>query len=135
MSDRERRPTGPFEGDEIGDAVEVDGELRIVTEASVWLIRPAAYLRLPRREGPRSVLSPSLADAVWHPHVGVWRIVDGDLVRYRLLPARRHPGSVGVVTGVVEAEPRPAKTSGRRQESEADRASDRSSPPEKPSKT
>lgn len=103
MSDNERGSNSTHGGAELGEPVDVEGELRVVTEASVWLIRPTTYQRLPRREGPRAVCTAALADAVWHAHEGVWHLDDVHGTRYRILPTGRRPGSVGVVTGDVQA--------------------------------
>ena len=86
------------------EPVQIDVELRVLTHASVWLIRPEAYMRMPRDEQRRWPPSTgALADGIWHPHRGAWRILDGDAVRYRILPAHRSDGAFGVVTGEVIA--------------------------------
>lgn len=85
--------------------LEIDGELRITTPSSIWLIRPAVYVRLPRHaEQPRSVPSEALTDGDWHEHVGAWWFIDplDGLVHIRLLPAGRPDGARGIHTGVVE---------------------------------
>lgn len=99
--------------------LEIIGEVRVVTESSVWLIRDHEYCRLPRHaEQPRNVPSPDLADGRWHGHEGVWLVSNrpGEVRHVRLLPLGRPPGSVGVVTGVVEVIEREA-TSARRESS------------------
>jgi hypothetical protein len=84
------------------EPVDVDLELRIVTAASVWLVRPDRYMRLPRYEGPRPTPgSPALVDGTWHRHRGVWKITEQLGTRYRILPDDRPPGAVGVYTGYV----------------------------------
>jgi len=72
------------------EPVQIDVELRVLTHASVWLIRPEAYMRMPRDEQRR-----------WPPSTGA--LADGDAVRYRILPAHRSDGAFGVVTGEVIA--------------------------------
>lgn len=82
------------------EPVDIEGELRIVTDQSVWLIRPDRYMRLPRGERPRQPpRSEALLDATWQQHVGVWRVTDSFGTRYRILPAGRPPGSGGIYTG------------------------------------
>lgn len=86
--------------------LEIDGELRVTTPSSIWLIRPTAYARLPRHaEQPRSAPSEALTDGDWHDHVGAWWFVDplDGLVHIRLLPAGRPDGARGIHTGVVES--------------------------------
>jgi hypothetical protein len=83
--------------------VEIVGELRVVTDASVWLIRPATYLRMPKtaqaRGQPRS---PALTDNRWHAHEGAW-IVSNDAgeLWLRIVPAGRIPGAHGIETGFI----------------------------------
>lgn len=85
-------------------AVDIGVELRVVTHASIWIIRCDAYLRLPRTEGPRPApRSAALIDGKWHRHVGVWKMTDSHGVRYRILPAGRPPGAAGIHTGDVVA--------------------------------
>ena len=80
-------------------------ELRVLTEASVWLVRPSTYLRLPRTEGPRAQIydtDGAARDGVWHQHEGVW-LLEGDGVRMlNVLPAGRPPGSRGLFSGPIE---------------------------------
>lgn len=84
--------------------VDVGVELRVTTHASVWIIRPDAYLRLPRSEAPRPLPgSAALVDGEWHHHVGVWKMTDSRGVRYRILPAGRPPSATGIYTGDVIA--------------------------------
>lgn len=98
--------------------LEIDGEVRITTPASVWLIRPHAYARFPRHaEQPRSVPSEALTDGDWHEHVGAWWFIDplDGVVHIRLLPAGRPQGARGVATGAVEiVESRSARRPERR---------------------
>ena len=85
------------------EPVDIEGELRIVTDQSVWLIRPDRYMRLPRSGRPRQPpRSEALVDATWHHHVGVRRVTDSFGTRYRILPAGRPPGSGGIYTGDVD---------------------------------
>ena len=74
----------------------IDVELRIVTESSIWLVRPDAYLRLPRAEAPRGPtpdIDGATEDGRWHAHAGAWLLDDHDTQRLRVLPAGRPPGS------------------------------------------
>jgi len=86
----------------------IDGELRVVTERSVWLIRPDSYLRLPSSEAPRErhrhAIEDRLDDARWHGLRAGWWCwdVDGEL-RVRLLPAAGPEDGAGIVTGRVTA--------------------------------
>jgi hypothetical protein len=90
-----------------GEPVEIIGELRIETEASIWLIRDDRYLRLPRSEQARATPdSAALADNTWHEHTGVWSLTDGSVLWLRILPAGLPPGSYGIQTGrIVTAAP------------------------------
>lgn len=57
--------------------LESDGEVRITTPASTWLIRPNTYARFTRHtEQPRSVPSDALTDGDWHEHVGARWFID-----------------------------------------------------------
>ena len=83
--------------------VEIVGELRVVTEASVWLVRPRAYLRMPKTEQARGRPdSPALTDNRWHTHEGVWVVSNhtGELW-LRIVPAGRIPGAHGIETGRI----------------------------------
>jgi hypothetical protein len=40
-------------------------------------------------------------DGEWHHHVGVWKLTDSHGVRYRILPAGRPEGAMGIHTGDV----------------------------------
>jgi len=88
--------------------VDVDRELRVVTASSVWLVQSERYARFPRAEAPRPLqtsVDDALEDAVWHEHVGLWRLTNSDgTEQIRILPAGRPPGSYGIATGVIEAE-------------------------------
>lgn len=79
----------------------IDDELRVVTENSVWFLRPDTYCRMPRREEPRHIPGPELTDGVWHPHVGAWLVTDGLGSCIRLLPPDRPYGASGIVTGAI----------------------------------
>jgi hypothetical protein len=80
-------------------------ELRVITEASVWLVRRATYLRLPRTERARTQLvdlDGATRDAEWHAHEGAW-LLDGYGVRkLNLLPAGRPEDSRGLFSGPIE---------------------------------
>lgn len=82
-------------------------EITVVTENSVWLVRPFTYHRTPRTEAPRPEtlsIDGKLKDATWHQHDGVWLHVENDGGwRVRILPAGRPEGSVGVLSGLIEA--------------------------------
>lgn len=86
--------------------LEITGELRVVTEASIWLIRADTYMRMPRCEQPRPrPESSALIDHAWHPHTGVWRVTDATGTWLRILPPGRPPGASGIQTGLVVAAP------------------------------
>ncbi len=89
---------------DMGERLDVLVELRVVTEASIWLVRPGHYLRLPRVEGPRpptADLDGALGDAAWHSHEGVWLVTFPVCRKLRVLPAGRDPGSVGLLSSPV----------------------------------
>jgi hypothetical protein len=73
--------------------------------ASVWLVRPSTYIRLPRTEGPREQLDDldgATRDAVSHQHEGA-SLLDGQEVRkLNLIPAGRPDGSRGLISGPNE---------------------------------
>lgn len=81
--------------------LEIDAELRVVTENSIWLVRADSYCRMPRVEAPRRPSTAALADGTWHDHVGAWLVFDGPGLCIRLLPADRPPGSAGILTGAI----------------------------------
>lgn len=83
--------------------LDIDGELRVVTEASVWLIRADTYCRMPRRKEPRHVPGPELTDGQWHPHVGAWLVTDAVGFRLRLLPPGSAARGHGIATGLIIA--------------------------------
>lgn len=88
------------------EPLNIERELRALTEASVWLIRPTRYLRLSRAEAPRPPtldVDGATEDATWHEHVGVWQQRDLGGMRLRILPAGRSDGAQGVLTGLVES--------------------------------
>jgi hypothetical protein len=77
----------------------------VVTTASVWIVRPEDYLRLPRNEAPREAiedLDGATRDAMWHRHDGVWLLEDIDVLRLNVLPSGRPEGSRGIYTGPIE---------------------------------
>lgn len=90
--------------------IRVEGELRVQTEASLWLIRPGEYFRMPLVEAPRLPalsMDGALDDHRWMPYesLSVSRI-DGYGDQVWILPAGRPAGSQGLHTGVVvNAEP------------------------------
>jgi hypothetical protein len=89
--------------------VSIAGLVRVETEASVWLIEPDRYLRLPKVERPRrqlaACLDNALTDAQWMAHRGVHEHHDpfGLECRLRILPAWRPGNSNGIVTGPIVA--------------------------------
>lgn len=86
--------------------LEIDGEVRVVTANSVWLICADTYCRMPRTETPRSVSAPTMADGVWHEHVGAWLVLDGSGPCIRLLPPGRPASAQGVLTSrILDSEP------------------------------
>jgi len=80
--------------------------VHVETEASVRLIGPNRYMRLPKSEAPRRrslALDEALDDAVWHPHRGVFlEELDGEC-RLRIFPTWRPDLSRGIFTGIVVA--------------------------------
>lgn len=82
-------------------------EITVITENSVWFVRPFTYFRIPRIEEPRAEefsVDGKLKDATWHHHDGVWLLVEDDgYWRIRILPSGRVPGSYGVRSGLIEA--------------------------------
>jgi hypothetical protein len=87
-------------------SLEIDGEVRVVTANSVWLIRSTEYCRMPRTEAPRSASAPTMTDSVWHEHVGAWLVLDASGPYIRLLPPGRPAGAHGVLTSrILETEP------------------------------
>jgi hypothetical protein len=86
--------------------LEIDGEVRVVTANSVWLIRTATYCRMPRTEAPRSASAPTMADSAWHEHVGAWLVPDASGPYIRLMPPGRPAGAHGVLTSrILDSEP------------------------------
>ena len=89
----------------VEQVVVVGTVVSVETDASVWLIGPTSYCRSPRITGIRPAtpsVDDALVDASWHDHVGVWaHLRDGVVERYRILPAGRPVGSVGILTGVL----------------------------------
>lgn len=84
---------------------ESEAELRVVTEASVWLVRSSTYLRMPRdgKWRPRiEDLDGATRDAVWHDHEGAWLVLAGGVLKLNILPANRPEGSVGLMSGPIE---------------------------------
>ena len=87
------------------EPLSIVSELRIVTEASIWLVRPTTYLRLPRTEGPRAPLDDidgATRDAVWHEHEGAWLLDVYGVLKLNVLPAGRSDGSHGLHSGPIE---------------------------------
>ena len=85
--------------------ITIVSEVRIVTAASVWIVRPATYLRLPRAEAPRSPiddLDGASADGRWHDHDGAWFVEQLGCRKLQLLPSGRPPGSRGLISGPIE---------------------------------
>lgn len=86
--------------------LEVDGEVRVVTANSVWLIRTDTYCRMPRTEAPRSPSAPTMDDGIWHEHVGASLVLGAEGPCIRLMPPGRPPGAHGVLTSrILETEP------------------------------
>lgn len=87
------------------ETLTIEVELRITTAASVWLVRPRSYLRLPRGEHPREPLDDldgATRDAEWHNHEGAWLIDDDGVHKLNVLPAGRLPGARGLISGPVQ---------------------------------
>jgi len=86
-------------------ALAIESELRVITEASIWLVRPSSYLRLPRTEGPRQQLDDldgATRDAEWHEHEGAWLLDGNGVCKLNVLPAGRPAGSCGLISGPIE---------------------------------
>lgn len=81
--------------------LEIDGEVRVVTANSVWLIRADKYCRMPRIEAPRAASTPTMTDGVWHDHVGAWLVLDVSGPCIRLLPPGRPASAQGVLTSRI----------------------------------
>lgn len=87
-------------------ALEIEGEVRVVTANSIWLIRADKYCRMPRIEAPRASSAPTMTDGVWHDHVGAWLVLDGSGPCIRLLPPGRPASAQGVLTSrILDSEP------------------------------
>ena len=87
------------------EVLTIEAELRVVTEASIWLVRPSTYLRLPRTEGPRAQLDDldgATRDAEWHEHEGVWLLDASGVRKLNVLPNGRPEGSRGLFSGPIE---------------------------------
>ena len=87
------------------EPVDIEYELRAITGASVWIVQPSRYLRLPRSEAPRPPiddLDGATTDALWHEHRGVWQQRDWDGHRLRIVPIGRPADAYGIITGTIE---------------------------------
>lgn len=74
-------------------------------EASIWLVRPATYLRLPRTERAREQLvdlDGATRDAEWHAHEGAWLLDSYGARKLNVLPAGRPEDSRGLFSGPIE---------------------------------
>jgi hypothetical protein len=95
-------------------ALTIVAELRVTTEASIWLERPDIYMRLPRIEGPRvqiEDLDGAARDAEWHEYEGVLVLDirccggtdgDGDLRALPLEAEYRHRFLKQLVAGLQQ---------------------------------
>lgn len=83
--------------------IEVIKEINLVTENSIWVIRPDVYMRMPRMEMPRPERGEGLKDNLWTPYrAAFWH--EGPSGKHaRLIPSERPPGSVGCMTGVIQS--------------------------------
>lgn len=84
------------------ESLTIVSELRVLTEASIWLIRPSTYLRLPRAAVPRPPIDDidgATRDAVWHEHEGAWLLDSYGIRKLNVLPASRPVGSRGLFSG------------------------------------
>lgn len=86
------------------------GEVRVLTDNSVWLLRPtveaAWYQRFPRQEGPRKeweFQGGRLSDAVWMPMRRCWLIPawGGEIDAVRVLPGVGPRHGYGVHSSMV----------------------------------
>jgi hypothetical protein len=74
------------------EVLTIEAELRVVTTASIWLVRPSTYLRLTRAEGPRAQLDDvdgATRDAEWHGREGVWLLDASGVRKLNVLPNGR----------------------------------------------
>ena len=86
--------------------VEVGVKWRLETNASVWVIRPGGYVRLPRngghRSGPDAIDSVSFVDGALIPHREAWLINDNGFGWVlQIVPSHRPEGSYGIHSGRV----------------------------------
>jgi len=83
------------------------GELRLVTERSVWLLRADTYFRMPREEQTRDQelsIAGRMDDDRWHTYRQAWWwIYDGAWLRARILPAVGPVDGIGIYTGCIQA--------------------------------
>ncbi len=83
------------------------GELRLVTERSVWLLRADTYFRMPRAELARdqgSSIAGRMDDDRWHSYRQAWWwVFDGTWLRARILPSVGPVDGSGICTGCILA--------------------------------
>lgn len=87
-----------------GEALEPAVEIRIVTERSLWLIRPDRYLRMPRGEHFRErteAIENRLDDHTWHEHRGAYWQANIYGLRVRIKPVLGPADGAGILTGPV----------------------------------
>lgn len=83
------------------------GELRLVTERSVWLLRADTYFRMPKADLARDQdwsIEGRMDDDRWHSYRQAWFwISDGTWLRARILPSVGPVDGVGIHTGCILA--------------------------------
>ena len=90
------------------DGVEfsVSCELRLITERSIWLLRPDSYFRIPQDEGPREQIRSiegRMDDCRWHEYRRAWfDLENATWLHVRILPAVGPPNGNGIYTGRVQ---------------------------------
>ena len=89
------------------------GQICLESSASVWIVTPTQYARLPKFESPRSPLAcadEALRDATWHEHRAVYLEHDDDGTWLRRCPSvasGRQPWHHNGVDHLVPLPPRP----------------------------
>jgi hypothetical protein len=87
-----------------GDPVPVVLETRVITESSLWVLRPGFYLRLPLIEAPRPPSpSPRLEDGRWLGHRGVIWLHDDSGWGINIFPVDGPANGGGLISGVVRS--------------------------------
>lgn len=107
-----RVPDGPIDGRPPEGVVPLLGEcefkpreqLSVVTERSLWLVRPDTYCRMPRNETPRPQersIEGRMDDGRWHPYRRIWWFRDLAGLGMRIHPVTGPPDGRGIYSGLV----------------------------------